>query len=61
MIDVDALIVYKDKLEARLLEATAELIYLRLYGKDGARWEANDSKKVWREKAKEALRGIIIP
>ena len=38
-----------------LIEATAELIYLRLYGKDGALWSANDSKDVWREKARAAI------
>lgn len=40
---------------AALTEATAELIYLRLYGKDGALWSANDSKDVWREKARAEL------
>ncbi len=42
--------------EAALLEATAELIYLRLYGKDGAVWRANESKDVWRVKARAAAR-----
>lgn len=40
---------------AALTEATAELIYLRLYGKDGALWSANDSKDVWRDKARDFL------
>jgi hypothetical protein len=38
-------------LEDLLIEATAELIYLRQYGKDGAVWWANESKDVWRDKA----------
>jgi hypothetical protein len=33
------------------LEWLAELIYLREYGKIGARWAANESKEVWRAKA----------
>ena len=41
-----------DVLEAALIEATAELIYLRQHGKDGAVWWANESKDVWREKAR---------
>jgi hypothetical protein len=43
------------KLEAALIEATAELIYLREHGKDGAVWWANESKDVWRGKAIAAL------
>lgn len=46
-----------EKARGDLIEATAELIYLRLYGKDGARWEANDSKDVWRDKARACLGG----
>lgn len=42
-------------LQAALIEATAELIYLRQHGKDGAVWWANDSKDVWRGKAIAAL------
>lgn len=38
-----------------LIEATAELIYLRQHGKDGAVWWANESKDVWRGKAIAAL------
>lgn len=41
-----------DVLEAAMIEATAELIYLRQHGKDGAVWWANESKDVWREKAR---------
>ena len=41
--------------DGRLIEATAELIYLRQYGKDGARWDLNESKDVWRDKARAAL------
>lgn len=43
------------ELEAALIEKEAELIYLRSYGKDGAIWSANDSKDVWRDKARAAL------
>lgn len=46
-----------EQLEAALTEATAELIYLRLYGCEGAQWSANDCKDVWREKARKALEG----
>jgi uncharacterized coiled-coil DUF342 family protein len=45
----------RDALKAALEEATAELIYLRLYGKDGALWSLNECKDVWREKARAAL------
>ncbi len=45
-----------DWLREALVEAEAELIYLRRHGKDGARWEANDSKDVWRGFAREALK-----
>ena len=44
-----------ERLREALVEAEAELIYLRRHGKDGARWEANDSKDVWRDKARSAL------
>lgn len=44
-----------ERLRKALVEAEAELIYLRRHGKDGARWEANDSKDVWRDKARAAL------
>lgn len=43
-----------DVLEAALIEATAELIYLRQHGKDGAVWWANENKDVWRQKARDA-------
>lgn len=43
-----------EALEAAMIEATAELIYLRQHGKDGAVWWANESKEVWREKARIA-------
>jgi hypothetical protein len=43
------------ELEAENIEREAELIYLRMYGKDGAVWHANHSKDVWREKARAAL------
>lgn len=43
------------KLREVLIEAMAELIYLRLYGKDGAIWFSNDAKDVWRDKARQAL------
>lgn len=39
-----------------IVEREAELIYLRAYGRDGAVWSANESKDVWREKARAALR-----
>jgi hypothetical protein len=42
-------------LREALIEATAELIYLRQHGKDGAVWWANESKDVWRDKARAAL------
>ena len=45
-----------ERLREALVEAEAELIYLRRHGKDGARWEANDSKDVWRGFAREALK-----
>ena len=45
-----------ERLREMLVEAEAELIYLRRHGKDGARWEANDSKDVWRGFAREALK-----
>ena len=48
--DVDALI------EA-LVEATAELLYLRHFGKDGVDWKHNVLKDAWRDKARNALRG----
>ena len=48
--DVDVLI------EA-LVEATAELIYLRQFGKDGADWWHADHKDAWRDKARNALKG----
>ena len=44
-----------ERLREALKEATAELIYLRQYGKDGAVWWANESKDVWRDKARAAL------
>lgn len=43
-----------DVLEAALIEATAELTYLRQHGKDGAVWWANENKDVWRQKARDA-------
>jgi hypothetical protein len=43
------------ELEAENIEREAELIYLRMYGKDGAVWHANHSKDVWREKARADL------
>ena len=42
-------------LREALIEATAELIYLRQHGKDGAVWWDNESKDVWRDKARAAL------
>ncbi len=48
-----------ERLKADLVDATAELIYLRKYGKDGALWSANDSKDVWRDMARAAL--SVIP
>lgn len=42
----------------QLVEAMAELIYLRKYGKDGARWELNESKDVWRTQARAALGSV---
>jgi hypothetical protein len=47
--------------EAALREATAELIYLREYGKLGAKWEANESKDVWRARADAALSSPASP
>ena len=44
-----------DQAEEALIEAHAELIYLRQYGALGAKWDANDSKGVWRDKARAAL------
>lgn len=38
-----------------MIEREAELIYLRQYGRDGAVWAANESKDVWRDKARAAL------
>ena len=46
-----------DTLIAALIEATAELIYLRQFGKDGADWWHADHKDAWRDKARNALRG----
>lgn len=40
-----------NRLEAALIEATAELIYLRLYGKEWAAFWARENKDVWRGKA----------
>lgn len=31
----------------------AEAFYLAMYEKDGARWEANESKNVWIDKARD--------
>ena len=45
-----------ERLQEALVEAEAELIYLRRHGKDGARWEANESKDVWRDFARKALK-----
>ena len=47
--DVEALI------EA-LIEATAELIYLRQFGKERRGLVASDLKDAWRDKARNALR-----
>ena len=44
-----------EKLEEQLVEAVAELIYLRKHGADGAVWIANESKDVWRGMAQAAL------
>lgn len=44
------------RLREALNEATAELIYLRQYGKDGAVWWANENKNVWRDKARATLK-----
>lgn len=43
------------ELENNLIEATAELIYLRKHGKDGTLWRANESKDVWRDMARKEL------
>lgn len=43
------------RLRHLLIEATAELIYLRKYAHLGGRWEANESKDVWRDYAIAAL------
>jgi hypothetical protein len=40
-----------------LIEATAELIYLRQFGKNSAGWEINHSKGPWRDKARASLKG----
>jgi len=57
--DVYAILDAQDReiaaLRGALIEATAELIYLRQHGKDGAVWWANESKDVWRDKARAAL------
>lgn len=37
--------------EGVALEWLAELVYLREYGHIGAKWSANESKDVWRDKA----------
>lgn len=44
-----------ERLDADLIEATAELIYLRIYGIHGGRWEAVETKNVWLKKAREEL------
>jgi hypothetical protein len=53
--DEHALAAEVEDLRAALVEATAELIYIRQYGRHGAIWWANESKDVWREKARVAL------
>ena len=53
--EISALRARNEMLEAALIEATAELIYLRQYGKDGAVWWANENKDVWRGKATALL------
>ena len=45
----------RDQCCREIVEATAELIYLRKYGKDGAIWEANENKEVWLEMARKGL------
>jgi len=52
---LDALLAERDALREAVLEREAELIYLRLYGRDGAVWSANHSKEYWRDKARAAL------
>jgi len=44
-----------ERLREGVVEREAELIYLRLHGKDGALWSANHSKSVWLDKARVAL------
>jgi hypothetical protein len=43
-----------------IVEREAELIYLRMYGKEGAVWSANESKEVWRAKAASKLIALHI-
>jgi hypothetical protein len=52
---------HNTSLKDELVEATAELIYLRQYGKDGALWSANESKEVWRQKARAYLTAQPAP
>ena len=44
-----------ERLREGVVQREAELIYLRLHGKDGALWSANHSKSVWLDKARVAL------
>jgi len=44
-----------ERLTCEVIDCTAELIYLRKNGKDGALWSANHSKDVWRDLARKAL------
>lgn len=46
---------YFKKETHKLIEATAELIYLRLYAAKGGLWDLVETKDVWREKARDFL------
>lgn len=44
---------------ADLVERVARAIYLGAYAKQGGRWEANDSKEVWRGYARAAIAEVL--
>jgi hypothetical protein len=41
--------------DEQALERVGKAIYLGLYANDGARWEANDMKHLWRDLARTAI------
>jgi cation transport regulator ChaB len=45
--------------ESRTVERVARAIYLQMHGRDGGLWEAVETKEVWHDLARQALKSAF--